>query len=251
MTAPNRARTARRPRGSLSRDLIARESLRLLDEGGQEAFSMPRLGRALGIDQTAVYRHFASKDALVLAVAELLQAEVTAGYEPSACWRDNLLDIGNRFFRVYTSHPAAGAIAAPRTTRGPEEMRAADALLKAIQQAGFTGESAVLYYRIFIDLVLAWSGAHAAVLSLEPTAREGDQESWSREYLAADPARYPNIAKVRDDLASIKFETIFDRGVGMMLDQINAVAPNPCVCDASSASASVGDAQLDHVAATT
>jgi AcrR family transcriptional regulator len=211
---------------------------------------MPRLGRALGTDQTAVYRHFVSKDELVLAVAELLHSEVTAGYEPSVCWRDSLLDLGHRFFRVYTSHPAAGAIVAPRTTRGPEEMKAADALLEAILRAGFTGELAVLYYRIFIDLVLAWSGAHAAVLSLEPAARQGDQESWGREYLAADSARYPHIATVREDLASIKFETIFDRGVGMMLDQINAVAPNPCVCDASSASASVGDARLDQVVAT-
>jgi hypothetical protein len=111
-------------------------------------------------------------------------------------------------------------------------MKAVNALLEAVLQAGFTGGTAVLYYRIFIDLVLAWSGAHAAILSLDPAARQGDQESWGREYLAADPSRYPHIATVRDDLASIKFETIFEQGVAMMLDQINAFAPVPCVCDA-------------------
>jgi AcrR family transcriptional regulator len=197
---------------------------------------MPRLGRALGTDQTAVYRHFASKDALVLAVAELLQAEVIDGYQASACWRDSLLDLGNRIRAVFVSHPAAGAIVAPRTTRGPEEMKVVDALLEAVLQAGFTGELAALYYRIFVDLALAWSGGHAAILSLEPAARQGDEGSWSREYLAVDPARYPHIASVRGDLASIKFDTVFDRGLAMMLDQINAVAPNPCTCDASAAS---------------
>src|ERR1700755_839407 len=122
MAPAKRAGTTRRPRGSLTRELIARESLRLLDEGGQEAFSMPRLGRALGTDQTAVYRHFASKDGLVLAVAELLHTEVLEGYEPSECWRDSLLDLSHRIFDTYTSHPAAGAMVAPRTSRGPREM---------------------------------------------------------------------------------------------------------------------------------
>jgi len=234
MAAVKRVGATRRPRGSLTRDLIARESLRLLDEGGQEAFSMPRLGRALGSDQTAVYRHFSSKDELVLAVAELLQGEVMEGYEPSECWRDSLLDLGRRIFAVFVSHPAAGAIVAPRTTRGPKEMKLADALLEAVLRAGFTGEPAVLHYRIFVDLALAWSGAHAAVLSLEPAARQGDQDSWSREYVAVNPAVYPHIAEVRGDLASINFETIFERGLAMMLDQINAAAPNPCVCDAPS-----------------
>jgi AcrR family transcriptional regulator len=225
-----RAKAERRPRGSLSRDLIARESLRLLDEGGQEGFSMPRLGRALQTDQTAVYRHFASKDDLVLAVAELLQAELLEGYEPASCWRDSLSDIANRIRAVYVAHPAAGALVAPRTTRGPQEMRVVDAVLAAVLQAGFTGESAALYYRIVVDLALLWSGGHAAFLSLEPDARRGDEESWNREYLAVDPAVYPNIATVRGDLASIKFDTVFDIGLDMMLDQINALAPNPCTC---------------------
>jgi TetR/AcrR family tetracycline transcriptional repressor len=211
---------------------------------------MPRLGRALGTDQTAVYRHYASKDELVLAVAELLQAEVIEGYEASACWRDSLLDLGNRIRAVYVSHPAAGAIVAPRTTRGPEEMKVVDALLEAVLRAGFTGELAALYYRIFVDLALAWSGGHAAILSLEPAARQGDEDSWSREYLAVNPARYPHIASVRGDLSSIKFDTVYDRGLAMMLDQINAVAPNPCVCDSSPATATEGALPRDQVGVT-
>ena len=57
-------------RGSLSPELIVKESVRLLDEAGTGGFSLPKLGRALGADPTAVYRHFASKDDLLLAVLE-------------------------------------------------------------------------------------------------------------------------------------------------------------------------------------
>ncbi|MGH3275449.1 MAG: TetR/AcrR family transcriptional regulator, partial [Streptosporangiaceae bacterium] len=62
-------------RGSLTPELIIRQSLRLLDDNGVEGFSLPKLGRALGADPTAVYRHFASKDDLVLAIADQLIAE--------------------------------------------------------------------------------------------------------------------------------------------------------------------------------
>ena len=73
-------------RGSLSPELIVKESVRLLDEEGTEGFSLPKLGRALGADPTAVYRHFASKDDLVLAIADHLIEEATAGISPQPCW---------------------------------------------------------------------------------------------------------------------------------------------------------------------
>ena len=60
--------TGRRAR--LTPDLIVRESLRLLDQDGVAGFSLPKLGVALGADPTAVYRHFSSKDDLMIAARE-------------------------------------------------------------------------------------------------------------------------------------------------------------------------------------
>ena len=76
--APRRKRGGLR-RGTLTPDRIVAESLRLLDTGGVAGFSMPKLGRALGADPTAVYRHFASKDDLVLAIADQLIEEAMTG----------------------------------------------------------------------------------------------------------------------------------------------------------------------------
>src|SRR5260221_9128036 len=61
--------TAARPgsaprRGRLTPEAIITESLRLLDADGRDGFSLPKLRRAPGVDPTAVYRHFASKDDL-------------------------------------------------------------------------------------------------------------------------------------------------------------------------------------------
>ena len=85
-----RVRGRRLQRGDLSRDLIVTESLRLLDTEGTAGFSLPKLGRALGADPTAVYRHFASKDDLVLAVADLLIEESATGLVRTDCWVETL-----------------------------------------------------------------------------------------------------------------------------------------------------------------
>jgi AcrR family transcriptional regulator len=59
-TVTKRLSHPRLRRGTLNREKIVSTSLRLLDSGGLAGFSMPKLGRALGTDPTAVYRHFAS-----------------------------------------------------------------------------------------------------------------------------------------------------------------------------------------------
>src|SRR5437870_655038 len=79
-------------RGSLSQEMIVKESLRLLDEEGTDGFSLPKLGRALGADPTAVYRHFASKDDLVLAIADHLIEEALTGVSSQPCWVDTVAD---------------------------------------------------------------------------------------------------------------------------------------------------------------
>src|SRR5215472_2825339 len=129
-------------RGSLTPELIVKESLRLLDEGGVDGFSLPKLGRALGADPTAVYRHFPSKDDLVLAIADLLIEDAMAGLAPHACWVDTVTDIVKRIRRTYCDHPAAASLAACRTTQRPAEMKIADTLIGAILDAGFEGRTA-------------------------------------------------------------------------------------------------------------
>src|SRR5262249_2940627 len=118
-TARPRPRKGRRGlhRGSLTPELIVKESLRLLDEDGVAGFSLPKLGRALGADPTAVYRHFASKDDLVLAVADQLIEEAMADLTPHECWLDTVTDMVRRLRRTYARHPAAASLAACRTTQ--------------------------------------------------------------------------------------------------------------------------------------
>ncbi len=217
-------------RGSLSPELIVKESLRLLDAGGTDGFSLPKLGQALGADPTAVYRHFASKDDLILAIADHLIEEAMTGLSPQPCWVDTLADTTRRLRRTYHAHPAAASLSACRTTQRPAEMKTVDIIIGAVIDAGFEGAEAALVYRALGDFALAWAGCEAAFLALDERSQASDQAAWTRAYLTVDPAEHPHIWQVRRELPGVDDDAIFETILSLVLDGLIGRAPRPCDC---------------------
>ena len=52
------------------KNALLEASLKLIGEVGPEAFTLREVARALGVNHTAVYRHFEDKRALLAAIAE-------------------------------------------------------------------------------------------------------------------------------------------------------------------------------------
>ncbi len=219
-------------RGSLTPELIVKESLRLLDTGGTEGFSLPKLGRALGADPTAVYRHFPSKDDLVLAIADALIEEATAGVSPRECLAETLADATRRLRCTYLAHPAAAALSACRTTQRPAEMRIVNIFIGAVLAAGFEGAEAALVYRALGDFALYWSGSEADFHALDAKAQQVDRAAWTRAYLAASQDEFPHIWQVRDELPKVADDDIFEMILSLVIAGLMQRAPRPCSCPA-------------------
>jgi AcrR family transcriptional regulator len=231
-TATRRTPRPRLPRGSLTREKIVRESLRLLDTDGIAGFSLPKLGRALGTDPTAIYRHFASKDDLVLAIADRLIEESSAGLVPGDCWVDTLTESTRRLRNIYLAHPAAASLSACRTTGGPAEMRVVDVIIGAVLEAGFEGAEAALVYRAMGDFALYWAGCEAAFLALDERLQKADQGAWTSAYLGVDRAGYPHIWQVRTELPEVDDDEIFETILSFVIAGLTQRAPRPCRCAA-------------------
>jgi AcrR family transcriptional regulator len=219
-------------RGSLTPELIVKESLKLLDDKGLDGFSMPKLGSALGADPTAVYRHFASKDDLVLAIADQLIEDAMAGLAPHACWLDTVTDIVRRIRRTYCDHPAAASLSACRITQRPAEMRIADTLIGAILDAGFEARTAARVYRAIADFALAGAGGEAAFLALDTRLQERDRAAWMRAYRAVDPAEHPHIWRLRDELPAVTDDDVFETILSLVIGGLTQIAPHRCGCRA-------------------
>jgi AcrR family transcriptional regulator len=231
--SPRGPDSGKRPRGSLTREVIVTESLRLLDTRGVEGFSLPKLGQALGADPTAVYRHFASKDDLVLAIGHRLIIEAMAGLEPKPCWAETITELARRMRTAYRQHPAAASLSSQRLTPRTAEMRTIDVLIGAVLAAGFTGARAALVYRAIAYFGLASADSEATFLALDERLQEADRTAWTRAYLAVDRQKYPSVGQIRDDLANVRDDGIFEASLSIFIEGLRVMAPRPC-CPAHS-----------------
>jgi AcrR family transcriptional regulator len=73
--------------GRPTRPLIDRETaveaaLRIIDEEGLDAFSLPRLGRELGVQAPSLYHHFQDKDEILTEVARAITRETVIPRRP-------------------------------------------------------------------------------------------------------------------------------------------------------------------------
>ncbi len=118
--------------GALREALIA-AALELLREGGHEALSLRAAARRIGVSAMAPYRHFASKDALLAAVAARgfgrLAAELAAADAAAADPAGALADQAGAYIRFACRDPALFRLmfGAARPRGHPELQRAAGA----------------------------------------------------------------------------------------------------------------------------
>jgi AcrR family transcriptional regulator len=184
-----------------------------------------RLGAALGCDPTAVYRYFASMDALMLAVADRLIGQALASYQPGPDWKENLRSLAHCTHQAYLRHPKVAIAVASRVTGGENETRIIDLVLGQLRTAGFQGEHAVRLYRSFGDFILAFSAVDADFLSRPEQQREADMQRWQDAYSGVDAARYPNLAELGPTVVEHAGMNSFESCLTLLLDTFDRLAP--------------------------
>lgn len=215
---------ARRPRPSLTPQLVVDACLELVEAEGADALTFRRIGARLGADPTALYRHFRNKDDLLLAMADRLLEESLEGFEPSIDWRKTLRRLCIQSRQVYLSHPRAAVLATVRVTQRPAEMKAVELILGALADAGFPPREAARHYRALVDFMLAWSCMDATYATLDAGTRHKDESAWTGQYSTVPAATHPHIAAAAPHLAEVDDEGNFRFALDLMLDAIAARA---------------------------
>ena len=143
--------------GDLRRALIE-GALELVSENGPKGFTLAEAARRAGVSTGAPYRHFASKDDLLAAVAEqgfdALYAALSAVAESTPAPGDRLVALGGEYVRWAVGHPAHYQVMFGTDRKRPEHVawaqageRAFSVLIVAIvdgQAAGAIGDGDVL-----------------------------------------------------------------------------------------------------------
>jgi AcrR family transcriptional regulator len=163
--------------GDLARALLD-EAGRALREGGPDALSLRALARALGVDAAAPYRHYASKEVLLAALAQegfaalarAMEEAWARGGEPLQRFRRLgeayvlfALEDGARF-RLMFGPLGSGPGALPREPGASASGRTPYALLEAgLEELGAAGLARTPVRR---HVLPAWSAVHGLALLL-------------------------------------------------------------------------------------
>ncbi|MFE3190707.1 TetR/AcrR family transcriptional regulator [Nocardia sp. NPDC059240] len=127
-------------------------ALEIIDRDSVDRLSMRRLGRALGRDPMALYRHAVNKAALLDGVAELVLAQLTVDADDSD-WRHQLRSIARDFRKLAVAHPntvpllVTLPLATPLALRPLGTLRPLEHILELLTRADFSGPDSLRIYR--------------------------------------------------------------------------------------------------------
>jgi AcrR family transcriptional regulator len=211
----------KRSRG-LSDERILDAALALVDERGLAALTTRTLGLRLGVDPTAIYRHFRNKDELVNALADRI---VGGGAErPAASHgdgdgspRDQLRSACLALRRALLVHPAMTSIVIRRPPRGTNTWAATEQALGLLRQAGFDDGDAAQAYQALLFYTLGQAMIEAPYAALDPAQAAAELTANRLVYQTLPAGEYPNTAAVAPHLYG-SLEEQFAYGLDRLLD---------------------------------
>ena len=169
------ARRTRRPRGSLTPEVIL-DAAEALVADGFDALSMRAVAGRLEAVPMALYNHFATKEQLVDALLD----RVLGRFEPeppSADWIEDLRGFARAHRRLLVRHPWAVAPLFNQPNPGLGAVRVGEFALGILRRGGLSDAHAVATFSGLVALNYGWSSFS--------TARDLDPESPAHDVGAA------------------------------------------------------------------
>ena len=211
----------RRPRGSLTQDLIL-DAAEGVAEQGSDALSMRAVAAALGAAPMALYNHFATKEELVDALLNrvLLRFEPPA---PTDDWAHDLAMFARAHRRLLIAHPWAIPALFRSPNPGLGAVRIGELALEILGRGGLAGAPAVATFGGILSLNYGWSSF--------TTARDQNPErSGARvgPMLSALPAdEYPQIVAVAAEMGAYGSDDHYEFVLAQLVTGLRATAAGP------------------------
>ena len=217
MTARRKPRTPQR-REPLSRDVIERAALAMIDAHGLDAFSTRKLGEKLRCEAMSIYHHFPSKAHLFDALVDRVIGEIPLpppDAHPTLAFRE--LAAGWRAMAV--RHPGFYRVLSVHRLNSEVGVRFLDRIVQALHAGGLDREHAARIFRVVGYYLMGAaldeiSGYAKGPSSLKPI---GDAEL---------KQRFPHIANAGEFFKPGHFDRTFEMGLDLLV-QASGLPPPP------------------------
>ena len=222
-----RPRTAPGQERELTRTRVVRTAIDIADAEGLAALTMRGVAARLGAAAMSPYRHVASRDDLVLLMADTVLGEIRYPPRAPSHWRDRLEWGARSLWSLHRAHPwlaQTGPLTRPMML--PNLMTYSEWMLSALDGHGLDATT------MFNLNVLLYSHVQGLAAQLEREAHAEDltglsDEQWldtQTPVLAAlvESGDYPTFTRVVTSFGEagydLRLDELFELGLGSMLD---------------------------------
>ncbi len=210
-------KTAKRARGSLSREEILEAGLSIAKRGELTHLTMKKLAEELGVTPMAIYRHFQNKAEIIDGVLDLFvrDAAVTEHEDPGD-WRRWMLLTFGKMFAAMVETPGVMPYLSTASRFGPAAMAALDATLRVLRGAGMSEREAVDSFAMMCAYTIGAAGlASAARVDMSDPDEGTRQVRLSIE--SAPRNDFPHLVETAPDLARMLQRFPFEMGLERLL----------------------------------
>jgi AcrR family transcriptional regulator len=208
-----------RARGrELSIEGICGAALDVIDRGGLRELTMRRVAEELGTGAASLYRHFASREELLVEVADLVLGELEVP-DPALSWRQAVEQLANDLRRLLLGHRGVVLIASNAPLLGPNAMRVRELFWSVMDRDGCSPEFAVQTYASVIHFVVSSAIFSAAAMRRGDDQWGGRTSSGLLELLDLLPSsQFPTVLKLSKLADKPDPEHDFHFGLRALLD---------------------------------
>jgi AcrR family transcriptional regulator len=212
----------------LSRALVLRTALSIVDRDGVAGLSMRRLGDALNRDPMSLYRYAANKAALLDGVAELVLEQLTVD-TTDADWESQLRTVARTYRDLALAHPqvvpllVTRPLATPLALRPLGTLRPLESVLELLTRAGFSTIDALHIYRSLFGLL------HGHVLNELQELVDNPEETDDLLRLGLHRLslkEFPLLRGLARDLAHYDGAAELERGLDILLTGLRLSLPS-------------------------
>lgn len=203
----------------LTRERLVEVAAQIVAEEGIECLSMRRLAAACGVSSMASYRHIASKEDLLRALANKYLDEVDYPQPDSLAWDDYLREVFRSVREVLLRHPELVEITARQRVNGLGGYRGAEVALGALREAGLTKSDAVAAFTTLYGYTIGF------VQREIPRPGRNTQLAERLAAIAELPAdEFPQVRSSVEEFLYSDTEQQFNRGLDFIVRGIGASA---------------------------
>lgn len=188
---------------------------------------MRQLAQRLGSGTATLYRHFASKDEILVHLVDVvlgeIEIEVDRAKLRSMSWQDACAAAGAALFKVLQAHPTIVPLLVSQIPVGPNALVQRERAVAFLLACGFSPDLAARTHSAVMHYVFGF----ASQLPASGPLQQSGQSQLRKFYRGLDKHSYPAIVAVAEHLPMISDDEEFLFGLQLVIRGLESLAPAP------------------------